>query len=311
MGQSSTTLVFPTRAAARPAVRVEDRRRLPILPTALITLLLAISLAGFPYYAAPLAERVRHPLHAWLRPSGYIGQTAGIVALAFFLILWLYPLRKRFRSLARAGPIARWLDVHVQLALPLPLLVAVHAGWRFEGLIGLGFWAMALVWASGIVGRYLYVRIPRSRAGVEMTREEIAAERAGLLAELARQTGLDASLVERTLALQPLQRRLGPVAALLRLFADDLRRRQAARRLGQLATKRTQGRMRPGRKAIGQAVRLARREMALAQQARMLEATHALFRYWHVAHRPVAIGALVAVLVHVGVVVAVGATWFR
>jgi hypothetical protein len=201
--------------------------------------------------------------------------------------------------------------VHVQLALPLPLLVAVHAGWRFDGLIGLGFWAMALVWASGIVGRYLYVRIPRSRAGVELSREEIAAERAGLLAELARHTGLDASLVERTLALQPLQHRLGPVAALLRLAADDMRRRQAARRLGQLAAKRTPGRARPSRKAIAQAVRLARREMALAQQARMLEATHALFRYWHVAHRPVAIAALGAVLLHVGVVVAVGATWFR
>jgi hypothetical protein len=310
MGQSSTTLVFPTRAAARPVVRVEDRR-LPIFPSALITLLLVISVVGLPYYAAPLASRVRHPLHAWLRPSGYIGQTAGIIALAFFLVLWLYPLRKRFRSLSRTGPIARWLDVHVQLALPLPLLVAVHAGWRFDGLIGLGFWAMALVWASGIVGRYLYVRIPRSRAGVELSREEIAAERAGLLAELARQTGLDASLVERTLALQPLQRRLGPVAALLRLAADDWRRRQAARRLGQLAAKRTPGQARPSRKAIAQAVRLARREMALAQQARMLEATHALFRYWHVAHRPVAIAALGAVLLHVGVVVAVGATWFR
>jgi hypothetical protein len=311
MGQSSTTLVFPTRAAARPAaVRVEDRR-LPIFPSALIILLLVISVVGLPYYAAPLASRVRHPLHAWLRPSGYIGQTAGIIALAFFLVLWLYPLRKRFRSLSRTGPIARWLEVHVQLALPLPLLVAVHAGWRFDGLIGLGFWAMALVWASGIVGRYLYVRIPRSRAGVELSREEIAAERAGLLAELARHTGLDASLVERTLALQPLQHRLGPVAALLRLAADDMRRRQAARRLGQLAAKRTPGRARPSRKAIAQAVRLARREMALAQQARMLEATHALFRYWHVAHRPVAIAALGAVLLHVGVVVAVGATWFR
>jgi hypothetical protein len=49
--------------------------------------------------------------------------------------------------------------------------------------------------------------------------------------------------------------------------------------------------------------------MALAQQARILEATQRLLRLWHVAHRPVAIGALVAVTVHVVVVVAVGATW--
>jgi hypothetical protein len=41
----------------------------------------------------------------------------------------------------------------------------------------------------------------------------------------------------------------------------------------------------------------------------MLRATHGLFRYWHVAHRPFAVLALTAVVVHVAVVVAVGATW--
>ena len=60
---------------------------------------------------------------------------------------------------------------------------------------------------------------------------------------------------------------------------------------------------------LASTMRLARREMALAQQARMLDATHAVFRYWHVLHRPVAVAALLAVLVHVAVVVAVGATW--
>ena len=41
----------------------------------------------------------------------------------------------------------------------------------------------------------------------------------------------------------------------------------------------------------------------------MLDATHAVFRWWHVLHRPVAIAALLAVLIHVAVVVALGATW--
>jgi hypothetical protein len=41
----------------------------------------------------------------------------------------------------------------------------------------------------------------------------------------------------------------------------------------------------------------------------MLEATQRVFRLWHVAHRPVALTALLAVLVHVAVVVALGATW--
>ena len=50
--------------------------------------------------------------------------------------------------------------------------------------------------------------------------------------------------------------------------------------------------------------------MALVQQSRMLEATQNILRFWHVAHRPLAVTALVAVLIHVVVVVSLGATWF-
>jgi hypothetical protein len=64
------------------------------------------------------------------------------------------------------------------------------------------------------------------------------------------------------------------------------------------------------RAALRDAVGLARREISLAQQARMLEETRRILGWWHVAHRPFAFTALVAVVIHVAVVVAVGATWF-
>ena len=267
-------------------------------------------LVGWPYYALPMAERVRSPLHPWLRPSGYIGQSAGLLALAIFIFLWLYPARKKFRWLAFTGTIARWLDVHVLAALALPLLVAIHAAWRFTGLIGLGFWSMMVVWLSGLAGRYIYARIPRSRQGVELTIEQIAARRQELLQEIARASGLDANLVAATLAAGQ-----GPVArrrlwsSLWRMVADDLARRRAARRLRRLWEARGPRRRKHDRQMLRAMLRLARREMALAQQARMLDATHDVFRYWHVLHRPVAIAALIAVLIHVAVVVAVGATW--
>jgi len=268
--------------------------------------LVAICSAGVPYYLLPIAERVRHPFHAWLRPSGYIGQSAGLLALALMLFLWLYPVRKRYRSLGFTGSVAGWLEVHVFAALTLPLIAAIHAAWRFGGIIGLGFWAMLIVWLSGIVGRYLYTRIPRGRAGLELTREEIAAERRRLLDTIAGETGLDPAVVDRTLAVRPARAGTGWLGTLRQLLADDLDRRRAARALRVLLRARGAG-ITP--RAVGDAVRLARREMALTQQARVLEATQRIFRLWHVAHRPFAIGALVAVLVHVGVVVAVGATW--
>ncbi len=274
-----------------------------------LAVLVAICVVGFPYYALPVAQRVRNPLHPWLRPSGYVGQSAGLLAIAIFFFLWLYPIRKRARWLAWTGSVARWLDVHVLAALVLPLLVAIHAAWRFEGLIGLGFWSMMVVWASGVVGRYLYARIPRSKAGIELTLEEIGTRRQALLVEIANSTGLDPSLIEQTLSTDRAPAHPGLWGTFRRLVADDMARRRAGRRLRRLVRSRGPSRRQHDRVVLARVLRLARREMALTQQTRMLDATQAVFRFWHVFHRPVAIAALLAVLVHVTVVIALGATW--
>lgn len=276
------------------------------------TLLAGITVIGLPYYRLARVDQVRHPLHAWFKSSGYLGQTAGILALTLFLFLWLYPLRKRYRWLGWTGTIARWLDVHTVAALSLPLLVAVHAAWRFGGVIGLGFWAMMIVWASGIVGRYLYARIPRSREGVDLTREEIAAQRQRLLVEIACRAQLDPVTIEE--ALTP---PASPAPAtgvgwtVRRLLADDGARRRTLRALRRRLQRDGAWRGRRDAAALRAILRLANREIGLVQQARMLDVTQRLLRYWHVAHRPLAVTALAAVIVHVAVVVALGATWFR
>jgi hypothetical protein len=273
-----------------------------------------VNLYGLPYYTAPLSTRVRHPLHPLLRPSGLVGQSLGIIVFAMFLFLWLYPLRKRLGSRAAfAGAVGSWLDWHIVSGLLIPWIAATHASWRFTGLIGMGYAAMFVVYLSGLVGRYLYARIPRRLDGVELTRDEIAAERERLLFELTAETRLPPQEVRQMLApdLSSTQR-LGPLATLVRLVADDRARRRAARRLAaHLRAPRAGAAKSSDAGALQRALALARREMALTQQMRMLDATQRLFKYWHAAHKPVAITALVAVLAHVAVAVAVGATWFR
>jgi hypothetical protein len=275
-----------------------------------LTTLCLLSIAGLPYYRLPSSERVRDPLHAWLKPSGYVGQSAGVLGFLIFVFLWLYPLRKKVRALAWTGSVGRWLDVHVVAALGLPLLVALHAAWKFEGLIGLGYASMLVVCASGIVGRYLYVRIPRSRTGVELTREEVAAQRAALVTQIAAATGRAPEDVMRTLDAAAGASATGLGRALARMLANDVLRWRTTRRLRrEWAGGGAGGRPLPPA-TVRRLAALASEEIALAQQARLLEATQAAFRYWHVAHRPFAITALIAVTVHVVVVVAMGATWF-
>jgi hypothetical protein len=241
-----------------------------------------------------------------------VGQSAGILAFLIFLFLWLYPLRKKVKALAFTGSIARWLDVHVTAALALPLLLAIHSAWRSDGVIGIGFGAILVVCLSGVIGRYLYVRIPRARNGVALTLEEVTAQRQSIVQRIASATGLVPDEIERSLAeVGTAATHANPLRVLWRLLTNDIRRWRKTRQLRRRWMAVAPRTRRVDRRAIGEAVKLASREMLLGQQSRMLEATQRVFRYWHVAHRPVALTALVAVMVHVAVVVAVGATWFR
>ena len=273
----------------------------------LLAVPLAVTVRYLPYYAEGPGLRVRDALHPLLRPSGRLGLAFGIAGLSLFLFMWLYPLRKRARVLARLGSTGSWLRVHILAGLTLPFVVAVHAGWRFTGLIGLGYAAMTLVVLSGIVGRYLYVHIPRHRNGLELTRDEVAAERRALLTRIAAATGLDPMEVERALALEPSRRAPG---GLLGLVADDLARRRALRALARRWS-RPSGRAAPDPAALAEALKLARRQLALDQQVRALETTRRIFSWWHVAHLPVALTGLIAVLIHVAVAVLMGAVGVR
>lgn len=294
--------------AAGPTARTAKGRRLieglPV--TLLLTVLTVINVLGAPYYLAPSTARPRHEWHAFLKPSGTVGQTAGILAFVIFVFLWLYPLRKKWRALAFTGAIGRWLDVHVTTALGLPLLLTIHAAWRADGVIGLGFGAMLVVCASGVVGRYLYVRIPRAKNGTELTREEVAGERDATVRELATALGLSVEAVRADITPPTAARGTSVLAVLEGLLLDDWRRWRHTHALA------SRWRQRGGvsRRDIRRAVSLASREMALADQVRMLEATQRVFRYWHIAHKPFALTALLAVTIHVIIVVAMGTTWF-
>jgi hypothetical protein len=303
VADASTTPIAP-----RVATPTGSRPRFgAFVLAALMAVPAAATMFGLPYYVLDRAHRLRAPLHPLLKPSGTVGLAFGIAGFALFLFLWLYPLRKRARWLAWTGAVGRWLDVHIAAGLLTPFVVAVHAGWRFEGLIGLGYLSMAMVAASGIVGRYLYTHIPRSRAGVELSRDEVAAERRALLTEIAAASGLDPMAVESALSVVRRGPAPGGLFGTLRgLLADDLARRRALASL----ERRLRAAGRGDRRAVGRVLELARREMALDQQARMLEATRQVFGWWHVFHRPFALTALVAVTVHVVVAIALGAVAF-
>ena len=299
------------RAAEKSPSRPSRSRTSAFVPLRAVLIALvpivATVLLGLPYYASALSERLRSPYHDMLKPSGVIGLAAGFLAFALFLFLWLYPLRKRLGKARWLGPIPRWLDVHIFAGVMMPIVAALHAGFRFTGIIGLGYFAMLVVAFSGIVGRYLYLRIPRSRAGMELGREQVSSERRDILGSLVESTGLDPKLLTELLQPVRLNKRHGLIGTLFQMIRDDYDRRRAIRRVLRALQEQPRGNNPAQLKRVRE---LARRELALGQQLRLLEGTQRIFRMWHTFHLPFAIVAFLAVAIHVTVAIVFGVTWF-
>ncbi len=48
------------------------------------------------------------------------------------------------------------------------MLVLYHTAFKFGGIVSVSFWSMVLVVLSGVVGRFIYVQIPRTIQGQEL-----------------------------------------------------------------------------------------------------------------------------------------------
>jgi len=150
-------------------------------------------------------------------------------------------------------------------------------------------------------------------SGVELTLEEVEAERSALLRQIVDATGLDPELLDHVLGggdPPPASESLDVPRTFIRMVRDDFRRFRMAKSL-RLRWHGTGERGSTSDAVLDRVPELMRRRIALTQQVRMLDATHRLFRYWHVAHKPMAISALVAVCLHVAMAIALGVTWFR
>jgi hypothetical protein len=142
-------------------------------------------LTGFPYYRLGIEERFFHEGHASLKPSGFLGHGLGIAgSLAMIIGVAGYMARKRFRFLARLGILRHWLEFHIFLCTLGPILVLFHTSFKFGGLVAISFWSMVAVFLSGIIGRFIYIQIPRTIEGRELSLNEVRTMRGDLADEL-------------------------------------------------------------------------------------------------------------------------------
>ncbi len=279
---------------------------LSFLVTALVVVGILAGLRGWTYYRTPLRVRGYAPAHKLLRPSGQVGLALGVTGSLLMVMMQAYSLRKRVRSLAKVGSLPRWLDFHIFCGILGPVLITFHTSFKFNGVVSVAYWSMVLVLLSGFVGRYLYVRIPKSIRGQELTVAQVEERAAELKADLVAMR-LPKHLTDEV---EEFEARVVPPrdheARLGGLWFGEARIRLALRTLRKRV--RHDG---VGARTLHDVLALTAERALLLRRLAYLRRTKKLFELWHVFHRPLAYVMLVIVVVHVATAVYFGYAFGR
>lgn len=238
---------------------------------------------GWAFYRLAEHLRPRHPDYARLTSGGSWGHWFGIVGSILIGLLLLYIVRKRWRALDRTGSLRLWLDVHIWMGITGPLLIVLHSAFKVGGLVSISFWSMSAVALSGVLGRYLYLQIPRDESGEELDRQGMDQARLRLLGEAGLAWDDLPSAIQGHLA----RSGGGPLQWLAEDLSWPLRKSSWRKQLsghGMDATRVL--------KALRRLELLERRRSTLALASRLLH-------YWHVFHRPFALIMVLFLIVHI------------
>jgi len=232
---------------------------------------------GRTFYNSPIEERFFNSQYELLKPSGYIGHGLGIAGATLIIGgILLYSLRKRVKAFSRIGKLKHWLEFHIFLCTLGTVFVLFHTTFKFGGIISVGFWSLAIVWVSGVVGRFIYVQIPRTIEGREMTLNEISEALKNISDELTGKYGINFSEIKTS-------------------------------RFSQIRLKLVENHI--SSKEFGHIKSIIRKQRIIEARIKRLEKMQKMFHYWHIAHVPFAVIMILILIIHVGVVLFFGYKW--
>ena len=266
-----------------------------------------IVFGGGGYYKLSVAERPHSALHAAWKPSGSLGHGLGIVGSAMMVILLLYSLRKRMRSMQKAGNIRYWLNYHIWLGVTGPLLVIFHTAFKLGGIVAVSFWSMIGVALSGVLGRYLYLQIPHTLSGEELSARELDEMDRDLQKQLQEKYRLDESallMIQSASGVAAVGQRQGWSNMWYWLVQDFT----LPMRLGRIKRELRSAEGMQGAQ-MHQVMHVVKRKVKLQRRVAFLSSARGLLHHWHLIHRPFAIVMLVIMVVHVIVTIAFGYRW--
>ena len=255
---------------------------------------------GSSYYSTTLEERHFHPDNELLISSGIVGHGLGVIGSLMMAIgLFTYMARKRIRIFSRLGILKYWLEMHIFLCTLGPVLVLYHTTFKFGGIVSISFWCMVAVVVSGVIGRFIYIQIPRSIEGRELSLQELEDQKHETNKMLRSTITLDESIYELldnysggdSKGFDPIIFRSGQEKMALQKLRTEMKVQKVLKEKSR------------------EIMQMYKDQLSLKKRIDRLVMMQNLFKYWHVAHLPFALGMLVIMIVHVAVAITFGAKW--
>jgi hypothetical protein len=244
-----------------------------------------------------------------LTPVSGTGYWLGIAGSVMMLVLLLYPLRKRMRSLRAIGSVTFWFNAHMILGVLGPVLIMWHANFRLGSInCSVALITMLVVAGSGVIGRYLHSKVNVTFYGRRAEAQEVMAD----ADELRGFLGSDAAVGDRMVTqLNAYAQRStsipkGAFTGLVLLPFVHWRGTIVRQRLINYARQviavegRRRGRSREvQRQQIAGVTEFVTQHIDAARKAAAFAAYERLFRLWHIFHLPLFALLVIVAIIHV------------
>jgi hypothetical protein len=238
-----------------------------------------------------------------------VGYWLGIAGSGLMLLLLLYPLRKRIRSLQAIGTVSFWFRVHMSLGILGPVLILWHANFKLGSInCSVALVTMLVVAGSGVIGRYLYSKIHLGLYGRRAQVQQVVAD----ADELRGFIGADPTVADRMVAHLNAFAQLGTaapkgiLAGLVLLAIIGWRGAVVKMRLIAFAQRAivVEGRRRRRpqkvqRQQLAGVTDFVTRHVGAAKRAMAFAVYERLFRLWHIFHVPLFVLLVIVATVHV------------
>ncbi len=264
---------------------------------------------GFSYYKLSLVERPFNEKHEILKPSGKLGHGLGIIGTTLIILgVLTYSSRKRIRKLSNLGNIRDWLNFHIFMCFTGPVLILFHTTFKFSGIAGASLWSMLSVVVSGIIGRYIYIQIPKGIQGQELTTFELEDMRNKIQSQITerfpRISHEAIKELDKVLSFK-VDELKSPLKTIIILLTDDLFIRRKKFYLAKKILKQAK----LPQKEIREIMKLEKRRYMILRRLMLLDTLKQIFKYWHVIHLPFTIIMFILMILHVVAVILLGYKW--